>query len=136
MSSTAELVSVIEPDLEAVSEELWLHCTRRRGGEAMREELTSLSEPRAYLEDLIAASHLFCYRVDGEIQAYAVLSDGCIKVLVVREPYRRRGVARHFVELLQDYGARDAWALPGDRATKSLYESVGWKARKLTMRGE
>ena len=28
-----------------------------------------------------------------------------------------------------------AWALPGDRATKSLYESVGWKARLLTMRG-
>ena len=30
----------------------------------------------------------------------------------------------------------DAFALPGDRATKSLFESLGWKARLLTMRGE
>jgi hypothetical protein len=30
----------------------------------------------------------------------------------------------------------DGLALPGDRATKSLYESFGWKARLLTMRGE
>jgi hypothetical protein len=29
----------------------------------------------------------------------------------------------------------DAYALPGDRAMKSLYESIGWKARLLTMRG-
>jgi hypothetical protein len=30
----------------------------------------------------------------------------------------------------------DAFALPGDRAMKSLYESIGWKARLITMRGE
>ena len=31
---------------------------------------------------------------------------------------------------------KDGYALPGDRGMKSLYESLGWKARLLTMRGE
>jgi len=49
---------------------------------------------------------------------------------------RRRGIASAFIVALRASGVEvvDARALPGDRGTKSLFESLGWKARLLTMR--
>lgn len=50
---------------------------------------------------------------------------------------RRQGRARALVStVIERVAPRDAYALPGDRATKSLYEAFGWKARLLTMRAE
>ena len=86
----------------------------------------------------IAASRLWIAEADDAVIAGALVGEGCLRAVWVDPPYRRRGVARALVNrvLTSDHPPRDAWALPGDRATKSLYESVGWKARLLTMRGE
>ena len=66
-----------------------------------------------------------------------VLDDAIIKILYVTPARRGRGVGRATLSLLRDAAAPlDAWALPGDRASKSLYESIGWRARLLTMRGD
>jgi GNAT superfamily N-acetyltransferase len=61
-----------------------------------------------------------------------------IGLVYVKVAARRRGVARQLISrALGDYrGPWDGWSLPGDRATKSLYESLGHKARLLTMSGE
>ena len=61
-----------------------------------------------------------------------------IGLIFVQVPHRRRGVARSMISAaLGDHrGKWDGWSLPGDRATKSLYESLGHKARLLTMSGE
>lgn len=55
----------------------------------------------------------------------------------VTRALRRQGRARNLVStVIERESPRDAYALPGDRATKSLYEAFGWKARLLTMRAE
>jgi GNAT superfamily N-acetyltransferase len=61
-----------------------------------------------------------------------------VETLYVDRHHRRRGIARNMLNELRAMATPplDAFALPGDRATKSLYESIGWKARLLTMRGE
>lgn len=62
--------------------------------------------------------------------------------LWVTEAMRSRGVGRQLahaaLDWLADAGASefDALALPGDRATKQLFESLGFKARLLVMRRE
>ena len=73
---------------------------------------------------------------DGQVVGLAVRSGTVIAALYVVPAHRGGGVAREMVTGLLARGdaPEDAWALPGDRATKSLYESLGWKARLLTMR--
>ncbi len=60
-----------------------------------------------------------------------------IEAIYVAHGFRRQKVATILVKTLlaSDTPPVDAYALPGDRAMKSLYESLGWKARLLTMRG-
>jgi hypothetical protein len=55
----------------------------------------------------------------------------------VAHDFRRTKIATTMVRTLLESATPpvDAYALPGDRAMKSLYESIGWKARLLTMRG-
>ncbi len=69
---------------------------------------------------------------------FVVYRDRVIEALYVDPHHRRRGVARSMVNALRELEQPpvDALALPGDRATKSLYESFGWKARLLTMHAE
>jgi GNAT superfamily N-acetyltransferase len=81
---------------------------------------------------------LFVARDGDEPVGLALVREGTVEAVYVIESHRRRGVARALLNAVM--GARrevlDAYALPGDRATKSLYESFGWKARLLTMRAE
>ena len=55
-----------------------------------------------------------------------------------RSQRRRERVATTLLHALVagERPPKDGYALPGDRGMKSLYESLGWKARLLTMRGE
>ncbi|HET9090582.1 MAG TPA: hypothetical protein VFN54_09885 [Acidimicrobiales bacterium] len=74
---------------------------------------------------------------DGRPVSLAIVESGIVKILFVTADHRRQGVARStLAELAKAVAPVDAWALPGDRASKSLYESVGWRARLLTMRGD
>jgi GNAT superfamily N-acetyltransferase len=74
-------------------------------------------------------------RVDNVGEAAVGLVDACY----VARDARRGGLGRALVEALvswfDDTGCRgvDVPALPGDRATKSLLEAAGFKARLITM---
>ena len=108
-----------------------------RGSRELWRAIIGESDEAAALDDLIARGGIWV-AIDPEIIAFAVVRDRIIEVIFVEESRRREGVATRMLEALRaaEHPPVDAWALPGDRATKSLYESVGWKARLLTMRGE
>jgi GNAT superfamily N-acetyltransferase len=75
---------------------------------------------------------------DDVIVGFALYRDRVVETLYVDRHFRRQGIARSLLVALRElpHPPLDAYALPGDRATKSIYESIGWKARLLTMRGE
>lgn len=79
-----------------------------------------------------------CWVVEGPEQplALAIVRSEVLELLYVAPTERRQGIGRAIARTLIDAElVRDALALPGDRATKALYESIGWRARLLTMRG-
>ncbi len=66
--------------------------------------------------------------------ATSLLGRSTMLAVYVRPDSRRRGIASHLLrQALLTSGVVDAWALPGDRATKSLFEASRLKARRLTM---
>lgn len=86
--------------------------------------------------------------VDGRVAGFAAaeveaLADGTrhgvVTDLYVEPQSRRRGLGERMlgalVEMCDVQGCRgvDAGALPGDRATKSFFESMGFVARSLVM---
>ncbi len=106
----------------------------RRGGPRYLEDVLAGVEPNAALGTFIAAGAL--WRDDAG--SFMVVVDRVIVALYVAPANRRRGRGRALVTFARSDAprARDALALPGDRAMKSLYESVGWKARLLTLGDE
>ena len=131
--STDEIWSLVNDALASLE--------NHRGGVALLEDIfesADHTEIRRGLEDDVAHGRLWVARQGDEVLGVALVRHQCVCGLWVTPTARRRGVARHLLETLSaaPAHARDGWALPGDRGTKSLYESVGWKARRLTMRGE
>lgn len=120
-------------------DDLWGQASGQasRGSRELWHAIIGESGAKAALDDLIARGAIWV-ALDPEIIAFAVVRNRIIEVIFVEESRRREGVATRMLETLgaMENPPIDAWALPGDRATKSLYESVGWKARLLTMRGE
>ncbi len=114
-------------DLDALIARARAEVALRRGG-------------RRYLADLDAA--------EGEGGVWWVLGRPTIGFALIRErrlialyvapEARREGLGRQLLDAATRgrSGARDGLALPGDRATKSLFESAGWRARLLTMSAE
>lgn len=113
-----------------------------RGGPELLEQLwgSALNDrgPESLLRTEVDAGHLWVAQRDEVIVAGALVVDHCVRAIWVPPALRRQRIASRLLRSLLDAEAppNDAWSLPGDRATKSLYESVGWKARLLTMRGE
>jgi GNAT superfamily N-acetyltransferase len=115
----------------------------QRGGDGLLRDLARVideGDPERQYETLVGAGALFACLEDGALVGVAATDPGGSTVVVVYvEPSRRRrSVATELLRtiLAQPSPPRDAWALPGDRATKSLYEKAGWKARRLTMSAE
>lgn len=112
-----------------------------RGGVALLEQLwgseIGFDEVHAALERCVHTGDVWVALEGDQIVAGALVRDRCVQLIWVQPGHRRRRVASSILQWLLNTNAApvDAWALPGDRATKSLYESVGWKARLLTMRG-
>lgn len=101
--------------------------------------MATLSESTPYEELLaavVAASSLWVYH-DDQLKGFTLCRGQLIEAIYVAHDFRRQKIATTMVRALLDSAAPpvDAYALPGDRAMKSLYESIGWKARLLTMRG-
>ena len=131
------LVSVVTPELQS----LWDHAHRdvlaKRGGPALLATLCGATPESELLSEVIASASLWRVDVDGELKAFGLCRGGIMEAIYVEHGSRRHKIATTLVRtLLKGNSAPvDAYALPGDRAMKSLYESLGWKARLLTMRG-
>ncbi len=112
-------------------------ATVHRGGQAMLQSILAGQEPRAFLEGVIARNELWTARTGENLTGFALCRNGLIEAVYVQKSSRRQGVGTSLVRAAESVLSEpvDAYALPGDRATKSLYESLGWKARLLTMRG-
>jgi GNAT superfamily N-acetyltransferase len=110
-----------------------------RGGREVVESIREGQSDDERAEQLVAARDVWVARDEhGALLGFALCRGGLIELLHVDRAHRRQGIARAILTTLarSDNPPVDGLALPGDRATKSLYESVGWKARLLTMRGE
>jgi GNAT superfamily N-acetyltransferase len=107
-----------------------------RGGLALVEQIDAQNVTE-FCQELASVGGLWAAFQDEKLVAWALVQDRVIIGVFVLDEFRRQGVAKAFIQHLleTDNPPVDAFALPGDRATKSLYESIGWKARLLTMRG-
>lgn len=109
-----------------------------RGGPALLSAILEGRSSDAFLSDAVSDGSILV-ALDGDIAVgFALCRDGVLEAVYVAKHSRRRGVARSLVKAAVRASGQqlDAFALPGDRATKSLFESLGWKARLLTMRAE
>ncbi len=120
---------------------MWERATHdlvtHRGGAVQLLEQSGGLDSHALLERLIAEGAVVLARREGALVGFAVVRARVIEGLFVERALRRTGVARSLVTQLMTWPEPplDARVLPGDRAMKSLFESFGWKARLLTMRG-
>ncbi len=126
----------ITDDLRGLWDEAVHSLRATRGGpELLAQALPASTDP---LDELVAEGSIYAEEHDGALVALAVVRERTIVGVYVTPARRRQGVARDVAAQLFALvdPPRDALALPGDRATKSLYESLGLKARLLTMRAE
>ncbi len=129
MALRLERVAVATDEVRTLWSELLESSRGVRGASAIHDDVGDL-------DNVIEHGCLWVGRDDHPV-SLAVVDGGIVKILYVTVSQRRRGVGRStLAALLTQAEANDAWALPGDRASKSLYESVGWRARLLTMRGD
>lgn len=132
---TLDSPSSADPGVRAMVEEAVAATRARRGGAALLAALDLSDDPAG---ELCARGALRVRREAGRPVGLAVVHEGALVAVYVEPARRRTGLGRSIARavLEEPGGPRDAWALPGDRATKSLYESLGLKARLLTMRAE
>lgn len=131
------LVSVITPELEALWDRAHSDVVVKRGGEALLRTLCGTTDEHDLLNEVVASSSLWVVHDGDQPVGFAVCREQVVEAIYVAHLFRRKKAATTLVHTLLN-GATppvDAYALPGDRAMKSLYESLGWKARLLTMRG-
>lgn len=133
----ASLVSSVTPELDALWSRAHRDLVAKRGGTALLKTLCGTGHESVLLSTLVASSSLWIVRDKGLVKGFGISREGVVEALYVSPEYRRQRVATTLVKALLacDTPPLDAYALPGDRAMKSLYESLGWKARLLTMRG-
>lgn len=131
------LVSSVSSELR----ELWSRAHRdavaKRGGLALLRTLGETGDESEFLDIVVASSALWTVSEKGILKGFGIHRDGVVEAIYVSPEFRRHKVATTLVKtwMASDAPPLDAYALPGDRAMKSLYESLGWKARLLTMRG-
>ena len=122
--------------------ELWGHALKRvtshRGGPELYDTIRRDVDGDALLEDVVARGALWTIGDDERVVGFALVRDAVVEAVFVHHDQRRQRVATTLLRALMagEDPPKDGLALPGDRGMKSLYESLGWKARLLTMRGE
>ena len=120
-----------------------------RGGRAVLDDLGLTDDPSRDLRRSLADPDtiIWCASIDSVDLGYlvATLPSGTPRVAFVRELWvdteaREVGVGEALVTaaiawaIAEEAEAIDAWALPGARATKNLFERLGLTARLLTVR--
>ncbi|MGB8196965.1 MAG: hypothetical protein WCF25_08165 [Acidimicrobiales bacterium] len=130
---------------QSVSDELrtlWDAALKRlkshRGGPELYSTIRRGCADDALLEQLIVEGTLWTVSSESRLLGFAVVRDDIVEGVFIDHDERRRRVATTLLTTLiaGERPPKDGFALPGDRGMKSLYESLGWKARLLTMRGE
>jgi ribosomal protein S18 acetylase RimI-like enzyme len=131
------LVASVTPELDELWERAHRDVKAKRGGLALLKTMGDTGHQGQLLSALTASSSLWIVTEKGLIKGFGVCRGGVVEAIYVSPEFRRQKVATTLVKTLlaSDASPLDAYALPGDRAMKSLYESLGWKARLLTMRG-
>jgi GNAT superfamily N-acetyltransferase len=111
---------------------------KKRGGDALLSTIRGDIALPDLLKRLIELGCVWSCHDGDTIVGIVICRNRVVETLYVDRHHRRQGVARAMLNELRALASPpiDAYALPGDRGTKSLYESIGWKARLLTMRGE
>ncbi len=122
--------------------ELWEHALKRlkshRGGPELYDTISRGIADDALLEHVVANGAVWTIGDESKLLGFALVRDEVVEGVFVDHDHRRHRVATTLLQTLVvgEDPPRDGFALPGDRGMKSLYESLGWKARLLTMRGE
>jgi hypothetical protein len=122
--------------------DLWEHALKRltshRGGPELYNTIRREVDNDALLEDVVEQGALWTIGNEERLIGFALVRDEVVEGVFVHHDERRRHVATTLLQALAagEHPPKDGLALPGDRGMKSLYESLGWKARLLTMRGE
>jgi GNAT superfamily N-acetyltransferase len=122
--------------------ELWRHARKRmeghRGGAELLLTIGGAVAADYVLDDLVRGGYVWTVDDDTHVVGFAVVRHHVVEGIFIDHDSRRQRVATTFLTALVASVAapKDGYALPGDRGMKSLYESFGWKARLLTMRGE
>ena len=131
-------VTQVTDALKVIWDNAMNEATKKRGGEELLSTIRGEVAPDQLLKRLIALGCLWTCHDGDMIVGIVICRNRVVETLYVDRQHRRQGIARAMLNELRAMATPplDAFALPGDRATKSLYESIGWKARLLTMRGE
>jgi len=132
------LATSLSPDVLSLLEEAQSALIAKRGGNELMSTIVGGTPIDDVLEQLVANQELWIALVDHEHRGLVIVRADVIVAVYVTPTFRRHGIARAMLRtvLASANHPMDAYALPGDRATKSLFESIGWKARLLMMRGE
>ncbi len=127
---------LVSKELNELFSEFVVAALAHRGGTALIDEL--FDDNKRDLAVLVERDCVWKISRSEELAGFAVVQGFTLMALMVKPTVRRQGIARAALQLLlrEMPNLRDGLSLPGDRSTKSLYESVGWKARLLTMRAE
>jgi GNAT superfamily N-acetyltransferase len=122
--------------------DLWEHACKRllshRGGVELYGSIRRDAPSGELLETLVDGGFVWTIAHDEQLLGFAVVRENVVEGIFVDHDSRRQKVATTLLQTIVESPAapKDGFALPGDRGMKSLYESFGWKARLLTMRGE
>lgn len=121
---------------------MWAHAKARleshRGGPELYRTIRREIDDDALLAHVAAAGALWTISDQSGLLGFALVRDEIVEGVFIDQHRRRQHIATTLLKAVTagERPPKDGYALPGDRGTKSLYESLGWKARLLTMRGE
>jgi hypothetical protein len=133
-----QLTSEVSDDLRA----LWDHALKRlsnhRGGPELYNTIRRDVADDELLDHVVTSGLVWTVSDQSGLLGFALVRDQIVEGVFVEHERRRERVATTLLRALVagESPPKDGYALPGDRGMKSLYESLGWKARLLTMRGE
>jgi hypothetical protein len=123
-------------------EQLWHSALKRmeshRGGPELMATISGDVASEDLLASLVHDGAVWTIGNGVHVAGFAVVRNDVVEGIFITPNSRRQHVATSLLNALvaSPQPPRDGFALPGDRGMKSLYESFGWKARLLTMRGE
>ena len=144
MTVTVSSVTTVDTALLQLLDEALAEMAAHRGGVGLLRDIGEVlgsHDPGEMTRALVSSQGLLGVYHDGEMTGFAAYRSQphpvILGIYVTRSSRRNHQAKKLLKEILRgNPQPKDAWVLPGDRATKSLYESAGWKARRLTMSGE